>query len=145
MTGVELILTALGLGGAAAVSTVANSAVGDAYAGLKRSLAARLARHGTDPGPLLASAGTAGAGAGMSHAGTGDPLGAALAACGADADSEIVDAARRLVRLAYAELAAGGQVRVGTNFGAIGTFHGPVTITPPPGGTPDPPAYPGPA
>jgi hypothetical protein len=43
MTGVELIVAALAAGAAAGVTDATTSAIGDAYAGLKRLLSRRLA------------------------------------------------------------------------------------------------------
>jgi hypothetical protein len=135
MTGVELILAALAAGAAAAASTAASSAVTDAYATLKDLLSRLLVRRGSDAGVLDAEAGVAPIG-----------LGVALAACGADADQEVLVTAQRLLRLADADVTGmSGRVRVDTNFGAVGTFHAPVTITnqAPGGGSPGPPAEPG--
>ncbi|MFI9531086.1 hypothetical protein [Micromonospora rosaria] len=135
MTGVELILAALATGAAAGVSTAANSAVADTYAALKGRLSRLLARRGSDVGVLDAEAEV-----------TPVRLGVALAVCGADADQEVLATAQRLLDLAGADVAGrGDRFRVDTNFGAVGTFHAPVTITnqAPGGGRPGPPAEPG--
>ena len=135
MTGVELILAALSAGAAGAGATAANSAVTDAYATLKGRLSRLLARRGSDVGVLDAESGVSAV-----H------LGMALAACGADGDQEVLIAARRLLHLVDADVTGTiGRVRVDTNFGAVGAFNAPVTITnhAPSGGRPDPPAVPG--
>jgi hypothetical protein len=135
VTGVELILTALNAGAAAAGSTAANSAVTDAYATLKSMLSRLLARRESDSGVLEAGSGV-----------TPVRLREALVECGADADREVVLTAQQLLHLVDANLTGTiGRVRVDANLGAVGTFNAPVTITnhAPSEPRPDPPAQPG--
>lgn len=116
MTGVELILAAL----AAAATAGATSAVQDAYGGLKDLLARRL--HGreqalrrldgraTDPGVWQAR------------------LGEDLQAVGADADEQILAAARAVLAQADPTGARAGIYNVAANHGAVGQFYAPVTF-----------------
>ncbi|MBB5829523.1 hypothetical protein [Micromonospora carbonacea] len=116
MTGVELILAAL----AAAATAGATSAVQDAYVGLKDLLARRL--HGreqavrrldgrvTDPGVWRAR------------------LGEDLQAVGADADEQILTAARAVLAQADPTGARAGVYNVAANHGAVGQFYAPVTF-----------------
>jgi len=91
MTGVELIVAALVAGTTAGVSDMTGTAIGDAYAGLKRILSSRLAGR---PGGLEAL-----------DAHEAEPavwrarLGPDLIGSGAATDEEVLTAARRLLAL----------------------------------------------
>jgi hypothetical protein len=135
VTGIELVLAALSAGAVAAGSTAANGAVTDAYERLKGLLSRRLTRRGSDAGVLDERSGVIPV-----------RLYAALAACGAGADQEVLMAAQHLLHLVDAHVTGtSSRVRIGSNLGAVGTFYAPVTITnqAPGGGTADPPAEPG--
>lgn len=91
MEPITLILGALAAGALASVSMGATAAVKDAYAGLKRLVAARfrgkpaaevaLAEHAADPDTWQA------------------PLAKALAETGTDTDPAVIEAARQLMEL----------------------------------------------
>jgi tetratricopeptide (TPR) repeat protein len=139
VTGAEVILAALAVGAGAGTSDVAETALMDAYTGLRDALRRRLAGRPqaaraleadeTDPGAWQAR------------------LGADLTDSGADRDEQVLAAAQRLLEFAgpagaragrYAVDANGarqvqagdGTVHVDTNYGAAaGTITGPVSIS----------------
>ncbi|WP_432898377.1 hypothetical protein ACQP1S_21430 [Micromonospora matsumotoense] len=111
----ELIVAAL----AAAATAGVTSGVQDAYAGFKGLLVKRLAGR-TEAVEALAARETE---PGVWQARIGEDL----TACGAASDAQILAAARAV--LAQADRA--GTYTVEYNYGAVGQFHGPVTIYPP--------------
>jgi len=104
MEPITLILGALAAGALAGVSEDATAAVKDAYAGLKRLVAARfggkpsaevaLAEHAADPDTWQA------------------PLAKALAETGTDADPAVIEAARHLMELLDETGARAGKYNV---------------------------------
>lgn len=148
VSGVEIITAALTAGATAGVTATASTAIQDAYTGLRDLLRRRLSGHATGERALDTPP--------TEVQGWQDRLGEALTEVGADRDDEVLALARRLLTLTDAERLSGvgvdargaqdvqigdGTVRVGTNQGgAVGTFHGPVTIG---GSPPVPPAPPG--
>jgi hypothetical protein len=96
LSNVELIVTALGTGAAAGLTDTASAAVKDSYAGFKRLLRPWL--RGDARRALEADAVER------------DVLEAELIASGADADDEVLAAARRLLELA--DPAGAGKYRV---------------------------------
>jgi hypothetical protein len=91
MTGVELIVAALAAGATAGLSTATGTAIGDAYTGLKRLLSRRLAGHRGAPEALDAHETEPGVWQAR--------LGADLVDSGADADADVLAAARQLLAL----------------------------------------------
>jgi hypothetical protein len=104
MEPITLILGALAAGALAGVKDGATGAVKDAYAGLKRLVAARfagkptaevvLAEHATDPDTWQA------------------PLARALTETGTDADPAVIEAARQLMELLDEKGARAGKYTV---------------------------------
>ncbi|BCJ69677.1 hypothetical protein [Polymorphospora rubra] len=117
MTGVELIVAALAAGASAGVT----SGVQDAYAWLKGQLVRRLSGREQAVQALAADE----VEPGVWQARLGDDL----AASGADADLEVLAAARRLLAVAGPAGTRGGLNQVTNNYGAVGEFHAPVTFT----------------
>ncbi|MEU8048124.1 hypothetical protein AB0B71_28755 [Micromonospora echinofusca] len=125
VTGVELIVAALVAGGSAVIT----SGVQDAYTGLRGLLAKRLSgreqavraleARETEPGVWQAR------------------LGEDLRACGADADEEVLAAARTVLARTDPAGTRAGVYTVTNNYGAVGQFHAPVTFQQ---GPPVPPA-----
>jgi len=115
-------MAALAAGTAAGITGTADTAILDAYAGLKALLTKRLGTRKSarqaldaqeiDPRKWRAS------------------LGEDLTASGADGDEEVLRAARRLLQLADPNGAHTGKYIVGTNYGVVGggPFNAPVTI-----------------
>ncbi|WP_051723946.1 hypothetical protein [Micromonospora chokoriensis] len=128
MTGVELIVAAL----AAAATAGIGSGVQDAYAGLKRLLVRRLAGRAQVVAALAADEEQPG----VWQARIGDDL----TASGAAFDSEVLTAARAVLRLADPIGTQAGTYTVTNNYGAVGGFHAPVTFNQ---GRQIPPAAPG--
>ncbi|WP_239153067.1 hypothetical protein [Virgisporangium aurantiacum] len=106
-------------GASAGVTNTATAAVHDAYTGLKRLLDGRFGDR--DAGQALAADETA---PGVWQARIGDHL----AASGAADDEQILAAARHLLVLAAPETAKEFNIKVGTNYGAVGHFAGPVSF-----------------
>ena len=147
MTGVEVILAALAAGSTAGLTEAVSTAVRDAYTGLRDALRRRL--RGRDD--ALRVLDVDGAEPQAWPAG----LGAHLVESGAASDADIVAAAQRLLAAVDPAGTAAGKYRVdashagsvhvgdtsieiGSNYGAAGTFHAPVTFQ----GPPVPPARP---
>lgn len=151
MTEVELIVTALTAGAAAGVSATAQSAVADAYAGLRDLLRRVLARQGRSDDVLDAVE------SGSSSWQT--DVGEAITGSHADRDGQVLAAARAVLAAADPAGSAAGKytvdvshstgiqvgdhtVRVDTNYGnTAGTMTGPVTVSY--GQVPNPPTRPG--
>lgn len=130
MSAVEMIVTALAAGAGAGVTDTASAAFHDAYASLKDLIGRRLAGQGGSPPALDAAEVETGVWQAQ--------MGEAIRRSGAADDEEIVAAAKRLLALADSAPATQSHIRVGTNYGAIGTFSAPVTFhqgppVPPPG------------
>ncbi|MFF5081698.1 hypothetical protein ACFY36_32005 [Actinoplanes sp. NPDC000266] len=100
MSGVELITAALAAGATAGLTDTTSAAIRDAYGRLSSLLANRnaLPAPGAEPDPAV------------------------LADSGAVTDEQVLDAARRVLKL------SGNTFVVGTNNGAVGEFHAPVTF-----------------
>ncbi|GAA2913220.1 hypothetical protein Acy02nite_90450 [Actinoplanes cyaneus] len=135
----ELILAALAAGAGAGSATVAQTAVVDAYNGLRSALRSALSRHG-------------GAAAVLNTVETAPDtwqatVGEALSGTGVDRDAEVLAAARRLLKLADPDGSVAGKytvdvsnstgVQVGDhavhidtlNGNNIGTMTGPMHIS----------------
>lgn len=122
MSGVELIAGALAAGAATGITNMASGAIDDANRALRGLLSARFAGRKA-AGATLNALDTE-----TDPAVLAERLGADLVESGAVADEQIIEAARRL-----AELARRGSTTfvVGTNNGAVGEFHAPVTFSAP--------------
>ena len=129
MEGIELITAALAAGAATGIAGATSEAVRDAYRALwgrlctlltGRNAAATLKDTDTEADPAVLA----------------DRLGEDLVGSGAVADEQVLDAARRLLELTRP--GASTTFVVGTNNGAVGEFHAPVTFH-----APLPPSSPG--
>lgn len=122
MTGVELVVAALAAGATAGVTNTATSAIQDAYMGLKSLLGRWLT--GRKPAVEALQAEETEPGVWQTR------IGEDLAASGAAGDVEVLAAARRLLGLVDPDGERAGRfnVTVHTNYGAAGTFTGPVTF-----------------
>jgi hypothetical protein len=133
MAGVELIVAALAAGGAAGLSGAATTAVGDAYSELKKRLAnvirSRDARRALEQDSAEREFWSRAIGPDLESSGLGDD------------EAVIRDAQRLLVLTGNAPAAtthgsgdalSGGQpIKIDTNYGAVGTFNGPVHLAGP--------------
>jgi hypothetical protein len=119
MTGVELIVGALAAGASAGLTDATSAAINDAYAGLKARLGGRI----TDRDAVAALDDVE-----VRPEGWQARLGDELARTGAAADEEILRAARHLLNL-IGTPAGGVSSTVSVNYGAVGAFNAPVTIT----------------
>ncbi|BCY11519.1 hypothetical protein [Actinoplanes sp. L3-i22] len=140
MSEVELILTALMTGAAAGTTTAAQSAVADAYAGLRQVLRRMLTREGR-PATVLDTV--------ESAPGSWQvKLSEVLTAARADHNTQVLAAAQAVLAAADpagkgAGIRAGDHViHIDANYGAAaGTMTGPVTVSY--GQVPNPPSPPG--
>jgi hypothetical protein len=120
VTGVELVVAALAAGATAGVTNTATIAVQDAYSGLKRLLGRWL----TDRQQAVEALQAEETEPGVWQTRIGDDL----AASGAADDAEVLAAARQLLGLVDPDAVRRIDVTVHTNYGAAGTFSGPVTF-----------------
>jgi hypothetical protein len=127
---VEVITAALAAGAGAGVKDTASAAIKDAYAGLKALLKHRL------DGRLVQALDAEETEPGVWQARIGD----ALAESGAADDTQILEAARRLLAAADPDKAKALHIEVDTNYGAIGEFHAPGDVLPGAAHPPTPPA-----
>ncbi|MDG4816548.1 hypothetical protein O7628_13690 [Micromonospora sp. WMMD956] len=128
MTGVELIVAAL----AAAATAGITSGVQDAYTGLKALLVRRLSGRNEAVRALEAEETRPRVWQAL--------IGDDLHACGADADEQVLTAARTLLAQADPAGTRAGVYTVTNNYGAMGEFYAPVTFQQ---GPPVPPPSPG--
>lgn len=112
------------------MTNTASAAVQDAYAGLKKLILPWV----RDEGRLALEADETESDVWQAR------LGEELTASGAADDDKILQAAKRLLVLADPAKAATRNITVGTNYGAVGDFAGPVTISSGPSVPPAPPA-----
>lgn len=121
MLAVEVIAAALAAGATAGVTGTASAAVQEAYAGLKELLKHRVGGR-SDAAVQALDADEAEPGVWQAR------IGAALTDSGAVDDERVLAAARRLLSLAVPEKAKTFNIDIGTNHGAAGEFHAPVTF-----------------
>ncbi|WP_239153011.1 hypothetical protein [Virgisporangium aurantiacum] len=127
-----MIAAALAAGAGAGLHDTASAAVQDAYARLKELIKGCVGGGNAEAAQAL-------------DAEEIEPevwqarIGDALTDSGAAEDEQILAAARRLLALADPEKAKTLNIDIGTNYGAAGEFHAPVTFHQ---GTPVPPAPP---
>jgi hypothetical protein len=131
MSVVEVISVALAAGASAGLRDTTSVAVRDAYVGLKSLLGRRMADR--DEVRLALEADEVEPEVWQTR------IGDALVDSGAANDEEVVALAERLLALADPARAAQFDIKVGTNYGAIGTFSAPVTFNQ---GPPLPPSEP---
>ena len=147
MTGVEVILAALAAGSTTGLTDSVSTAVRDAFTALREKLRRRMTEHHDALQVLDVEEAEPEAWPAL--------LGPYLVESGAAGDADILAAAQLLLAAADPVGAAAGKYRVdasgagsvqigdsaidvGTNYGAVGTFHAPVTFQ----GPPIPPASP---
>jgi len=135
MAGVDLIVAALAAGATAGVTDTASALVRDSYAGLKDLLRGRFGRERPEPEAALEADETE-PGVWRSR------IGEALVESGAAEDRQVLQAAEGLLALADPERARSFNIKVDTNYGAVGTFTAPVTFNQAPPVPPAPPAAP---
>ncbi|MEV6302697.1 hypothetical protein AB0M02_25015 [Actinoplanes sp. NPDC051861] len=136
MDGIELITAALAAGATAGLTDTTSAAIRDAYGALRERLTALLAgRNAEEALQELES--------GADPAAIAEEVGADLVESGAVADEQVLDAARRLLALLGPATGTGtggatgigagtgSTFVVGTNHGAVGEFHAPVTFQAP--------------
>ncbi|NMO53414.1 hypothetical protein HH310_19765 [Actinoplanes sp. TBRC 11911] len=131
MAAIDVITTALAAGAGAGLKGTASDVIRDAYATLKSLIkhhfkdddaaAKAIEADEIEPGVWRAR------------------IGGALTLSGAVDDQELLTAARQLLAAADPATARTFNIEVGTNHGAIGEFHAPVTFSQAP---PVPPAGP---